>query len=125
MKRVSDNVVECSTCHSRALLSDLLRGAVSIGVGAAGAGCALEPTGSAEHSGSAAHLRLVPRARSIDAIRRELLEAHRLHVAAIEMQEAAEKAARLAGHNTVEKMARIQQLRTELVRIIEQPAEVA
>ncbi|HEV8474580.1 MAG TPA: hypothetical protein VGR82_17515 [Methylomirabilota bacterium] len=86
----------------------------------------LEPPGTTENSGSgSAHLRLVPRARSIDAIRHELLEAHRLHVAALEMQDAADKAARLAGHNTVEKMARIQQLRTELVRVIEQPAEVA
>jgi len=69
------------------------------------------------------HLRLVPRPRSLEVVRTELLDAHKAHVNASEMQDAAEKAARLAAHNTVEKLARIQQLRNELVRLVEQQPE--
>lgn len=61
----------------------------------------------------------IPPARSIEAVRRELLDAHRAHVDASSLEDAAEKCVRQARHNTVEKMGRITQLRTELVRLVE------
>jgi hypothetical protein len=93
----------------------------------AGAGAAADPferPGTATPAPALALVKgnSVAPARTLEQIRRELLDAHRAHGDASALEEAAEKAARHARHNTVEKLGRITQLRAELVNHVERPS---
>ena len=115
MRMVTHDVIECSNCGSRGRVEP--SAAIA---GGAGAGFVAQADGHSEAPGT---LRLVKgnTTRSVEEIRRDLLEAHRQHIAASELEEHARKAHQSAAHNTVDKLGRITQLRNELVQHVERP----